>query len=281
MARRKSPNNEFAGGLVNGKSVDTAAASEASNGSNSPDASRYVIEERAWRVRDMPECLRPREEMERLGREHVSDDVLLAIILRSGVRGVNVVTLARRLLKKHGSLSALAGASLAELAEETGMGPVKAQVLAAALEIARRLGEESAPIRAQIKTPRDAANLLKNHARVLDVEVFWVLLLDAKNHLKGRPLETTRGVLDASLVHPREIFREAIRSAAAAVVLAHNHPSGDPAPSAEDIRITKQLVGAGKIIDIKVLDHVIIGKSSAPGTDNFFSMREEGSVSFG
>lgn len=242
--------------------------------------SDYVIEGSSWRVCDIPERLRPREEMERLGVEHVSDDVLLAIILRSGVRGVSVVDLARRILKDYGSLTGLAACSVDELAAMRGMGRVKAQVLMAALEIAKRLNEEAVPKRCCVKTPEDAARLLRDKTRTLDSEVFWVLLLDTKNYLKSRPLEITRGLLDASLVHPREVFRGAIRSATAAVVLVHNHPSGDPAPSAEDIRITKQLVEAGRIVDIKVLDHVILGKSARRGDKDFLSMREAGVMNF-
>ena len=246
-----------------------------------PPNADYVIEPCAWRVCDIPQRLRPREEMTRVGAEHVSDDVLLAIILRSGVRGVNVVDLARQLIKKYGSFAALAAASAGELATVKGMGPVKAQVLAAALEIARRYSQESAPKRPRVRTPEDAARLLRDDVRSLDKEIFWALLLDSKNVLKVGPVEITSGLLDASLVHPREVFKEAIRSSTAAVVLVHNHPSGDPAPSAEDLRITKQLVEAGRIVDIKVLDHVILGKPASQGMPDFLSMREQGIVCFG
>ena len=116
--------------------------------------------------------------------------------------------------------------------------------------------------------------------RTREEESFWVLLLDGKNRLMKAPIEVTRGLLDASLVHPREVFKEAIRSASAAVVLAHNHPSGDPNPSAEDIRITKQLVEAGRIVDIQVLDHVVLGRQSGAGSADFFSFREAGIVEF-
>ena len=243
--------------------------------------STYVIEPGAWRVRDIPERLRPREEMARVGAGNVADDVLLAVLLRSGVKGVNVVDLSRQLIKKYGSFAALAAASPEELAAETGMGPVKAQVLMAALEIARRYNQEAAPKRPRIRTPADAAGLLRDEVRSLDKEIFWTLLLDAKNFLKGQPARITSGLLDASLVHPREVFQEAIRLGAAAVVLAHNHPSGEPTPSAEDVRITKQLVEAGKIVDIKVLDHVVLGKPGLQGVPEFLSMREQGIVSFG
>ncbi len=241
---------------------------------------RYVIEPSAGRLRDMPERLRPREEAERVGIENVADDLLLAIVLRSGVRGTNVVNLARSLLRKHGSLTALAACSVAELASEPGLGKVKAQVLKCALEIGRRLNEEGIPRKFKIACPADVARLLGAGSRSLEAELFWVLHLDAKNGLKGSPLNITRGILDASLAHPREVFREAVRCGAAAVILAHNHPSGDPAPSAEDVRMTRQLVEAGRVLDIRVLDHVVLGHSGPVGSQAFYSMREEGALAF-
>lgn len=232
------------------------------------------------RVADIPERQRPREQYDRLGAEHVSDEVLLALILRSGVRGVNVVDLAHRLLLQYGSLTALSQASTDELAQQPGMGKVKAQVVKAALELASRVAEESTPPRHAIQTPADAARVLGERARTREEEAFWVLLLDARHRLRRPPVEVSKGLLDASLVHPREVFREAIRSSSAAIVLVHNHPSGDPSPSAEDIRITRQLVEAGRIVDINVLDHVILGRSEQPGSDGFFSLREAGTVAF-
>ena len=232
------------------------------------------------RVRDMPPCLRPREEMEKSGPRGIPDDALLAILLRSGVRGLSVVDVARSLLRDYGSLSALARCSVEELAARRGVGKVKAQVLAAAMEIARRIGEETDPWRRQIKEPSDVAAVMRSEAMFLDREHFWVLILDAKNRLKGRPERISAGLLDASLVHPREVFQEAIRRGAAAVTLVHNHPSGDPTPSAEDISATRQLLEAGRIVDIRVLDHVILGKSPPAGTACFFSMREKGVVAF-
>ncbi len=252
------------------------------------DKTDYLIEAKSGRVKDMPERLKPREIMDRMGKENVSDDILLSIILRSGARGTNVLDLARKLLQDYGSLTALASSSVEELcvkdSQKTscrykGLGKVKAQVLMAALQIGKNMVQETLPKRFCIKSPDDTYRLLKDHAQTLDTEIFWVLHLDAKNHLKSAPYTVTRGLLDASLVHPREVFREAIRSATAAIVVAHNHPSGDPSPSTEDLRITRQLVDAGKIIDIKLLDHVIIGKNR-DHQDVFFSMREKGSVNF-
>ena len=232
------------------------------------------------RMADIPSRQRPREQFERMGAENVSEDVLLALILRSGVRGMNVVDLSRGLIQEYGSLTALAKASIEDLSRMRGMGKVKAQVLKSALELAKRLSEESAPIRHTIRSPEDAAGILRERMRTREEESFWVLLLDGKNRLMKSPIEVTRGLLDASLVHPREVFKEAIRSASAAVVLAHNHPSGDPSPSAEDVRITKQLVEAGRIVDIHVLDHVVLGRQGGGGGIDFFSFREAGIVEF-
>ncbi len=232
------------------------------------------------RVADIPERQRPRELFERFGAENVSDDVLLALVLRSGVHGMNVVDLSRQLLDKYGSLTALSQISVNELAAIKGLGKVKAQVLKAALELARRLTEESTPARIPVKAPADAARLLRDRARTREEEAFWVLLLDARCCLRRPPVEVTRGLLDASLVHPREVFKEAIRSASAALVLVHNHPSGDPSPSEEDIRITRQLVEAGRVVDIRVLDHVILGRAASGDGCDFSSLRESGIVDF-
>lgn len=240
----------------------------------------YTIPQSAYTIHDMPERIRPREEAHRVGIENVADDVLLAILLRIGIKGMNVVDMARGLMQRYRTLSNLAAASVEELAAIRGIGETKAQILKAALELGRRLNEEARPVRLKIRTPSDVLDVLGDRARGLDREIFWALLLDTKNALKCRPVDVSAGLLDASLVHPREVFGEAIRSAAAAVVLAHNHPSGDPSPSAEDLRITKQLVSSGNIVDIKVLDHVIIGKRDGNGDAGYVSMREAGLVEF-
>ena len=232
------------------------------------------------RMKDIPAPMRPREMFEKMGAENLSDEMLLALVLRSGTRGLNVLDLARELLRKYGSLTALAKASTDDLVKTPGLGKVKAQILKSILEIACRLSREQCEEQPTIRQPQEAARLLRERARTKDEESFWVLLLDAKYRLKKSPMEISRGLLDASLVHPREVFREAIRSATAAVVLVHNHPSGDPTPSAEDIRITKQLVEAGRIIDIQVLDHIILGKHSSQMENDFFSFREAGIVNF-
>lgn len=251
---------------------------ETSGGAKNP-VTEYRINEAACRIRDLPESLRPREELARQGIENVSDEVLLALVLRSGVRGTNVVSMARKLLIGYGSLTGLASVSVSELSGMEGMGPVKAGVLKAALELGRRLNRETAEERVRIRCPADAARLLQADVRTLDTEVFWVLHLDTKNQLRGKPLKVTQGLIDSSPVDARAVFREAVRSASAAMVMAHNHPSGDPTPSVEDIRITRQLVEAGKIVGIRVLDHVVLA-GGLQGERPFVSLRESGIVDF-
>lgn len=233
-------------------------------------------------VKDIPEAERPRELFERLGAQQTSDRHLIAIVLRSGVRGRNVVDIADGLLREYGSLHALAQVSVEDLAAVKGMGRVRAQVLKAALE----LGSRSATARnwetMSVRTPIEAVAALRGfHPTVStsEVESFWVLLLDTRHRLRRPPLEITRGILDASLVHPREVFKEAVRSNSAALILMHNHPSGDPTPSAEDVRVTRQLVEAGRVVDIDVLDHVVVGRP-APGCREFVSLRESGLAAF-
>ncbi len=240
----------------------------------------YSAEPYPSRVRDLPPRLRPREIMERMGAANVPDQVLLAILLRAGTSGFNVVDLAGHLLVRYQSLTALSMASTEELIEVKGMGPVKAQILKAALELARRLSEEATAENPKISTPEEAARLVRERARTCEEEIFWILLLDTRSRLKRPPVEVSRGLINASLVHPREVFKEAIRTSCAAVILAHNHPSGDPSPSAEDLRVTRQLVEAGKIIEIDVLDHVILGRRRDPDGTDFVSLRESGLVKF-
>jgi len=239
----------------------------------------YRLPPSARRVKELPTHLQPRERFDREGADKVEVEVLLAILLRSGARGVNVLELARRMIEEFGTLTRLAQASVAELAAFKGVGPVKAQTLKAALELARRIALESAMERPRFEQPEDVAGLLGASARVLEHEVFWTLLLDARHRLLRPPEEVTRGLLNASLVHPREVFKEAIRAAAAAVIVAHNHPSGDLTPSPDDLAITRQLVEAGRIIGIPVLDHVIVGRKQGAGV-GYYSIRASGLVNF-
>ncbi len=243
------------------------------------DAATYT----ARRISDMPRHFRPREMFERYGAKQVPDEVLLAILIRTGSAGMNALDLARQMLLEYTSLTALARAPASELAGNSrfkGMGPAKAQLLKAALELARRLANENMIEPPSISSPGDAAAILREEARILDHEVFWVLLLDTKNKLMGMPREISRGVLDASLVHPREVFRGAIQTGAAALIALHNHPSGDPSPSAEDVRITRQLVETGRLVDIPMLDHIVLGQRRNGSNQDFVSLRESGLVDF-
>ncbi len=240
----------------------------------------YPVGVCSLRVHDLPEQERPREQVDRKGVEHVADSVLIAILLRSGIKGTSVVQVAINVLKRYGTLNEIARASVDELAQLRGMGHVRAQVLKAALELGKRMDAAQEQPHPKILSPEDAVRVLWKQVRSREEESFWVLLLDVKNRLKQAPLEISRGILDASLVHAREVFREAIRSACGAVVLAHNHPSGDTHPSAADLSSTKGLIAAGKIVEIAVLDHIIIGTHAAGSSSNYLSMKEEGLLSF-
>lgn len=243
--------------------------------------SDYEVSPVSLRVCDMPSRLRPREEFERMGAENVSDAVLLALILRTGSTGMNVVEVSQLLLSSFGSLTALARASAKELQAIDSIGPVKAQMIKAAMELAQRLTRESVGENPLITTPEQAAAVLRERARILQHEVFWALMLDTKNRLIGEPQRISEGTLNSSLVHPRELFKRALQHSCAAVILAHNHPSGDPTPSAEDIKVTKQLIGAGEVMGIKVLDHIVIGHRRQSSDTDFLSLREAGLVNFG
>jgi len=232
------------------------------------------------RAKDLPKALQPREKFDRLGPENISESDLLALLLRTGTAGCNVVELAETLILQYGSLSALSRSSVPELQKIPGIGKEKAKILKAALEIGRRLVQENVGENPRIASPEEAAAVLRERARSLDREVFWVLLLDTKSRLMAPPCEVSKGTLNSSLVHPREIFKPAIQNSAASIILAHNHPSGDPSPSAQDIRITKKLIEAGKTMEIKVLDHLIIGRKTRDGANDFMSLREAGLAEF-
>ena len=246
-----------------------------------PETTTYSVKHDNLRVCDMPAQLRPREEFERVGAENVSDAVLLALILRTGTKGMNVVEVSQRLLSAFGSLTALAKASVKEIQSINSIGPVKAQMIKAAMELAQRLTRESVGESPLVVTPEQAAAVLRERARVLQTEVFWALMLDAKNRLIGEPQKISEGTLTSSLVHPRELFKKALEHSCASMILAHNHPSGDPTPSSEDIKITKQLIGAGELMGIKVVDHIVIGHRKYHNSRDFLSLREAGLVKFG
>lgn len=245
------------------------------------EQTEYRILQDSLRVCDMPAQLRPREEFERVGAANVSDAVLLALILRTGTKGINVVEVSQRLLSSFGTLTALAKASVKEIQSINSIGPVKAQMIQAAMELAQRLTRESVGESPLITTPEQAAAVLRERARILQHEVFWALMLDTKNRLIGEPKQISQGTLNSSLVHPRELFKKAVEHSCAAMILAHNHPSGDPTPSSEDIKVTKQLISAGEVMGIKVLDHIVIGHRKHNASTDFLSLRESGLVKFG
>lgn len=233
-----------------------------------------------YTTKQLPERLQPREMFDRMGAEHVPDEVLLAILLRFGTKGHNVVDLSRELLRHFGSLTALVRAKPAEFRKLKGIGPTKSRELKAALELARRLSQEQVEKSPVIHGPEDAARLLREQARELDHERFWVFPLNVRNELKSHPVLVTQGTLNASLVHAREVFHAAIECKAAAVLVAHNHPSGNTSPSPEDLRVTRDLIAAGKVLGIKLLDHVIVGHLSQGENSYYLSLRESGLVNF-
>lgn len=219
-------------------------------------------------IKHLPKLERPRERLNQLGPGALSIQELIAIILRIGTTGVSAVELANRLLVRFENLKALAQASIDELSSIDGMGEAKAISLKAAFELGMRLNSSSGSIRRVIKKPVDIYNLLADEMRLLAQEIFKVVILNTKNEVIK--IETvTIGTINTNIIHPRELFRPAIRANANTVILIHNHPSGDPEPSREDILITKKLIDASRIIDIEIEDHVIIGDG------RFVSMKEK------
>jgi DNA repair protein RadC len=230
----------------------------------------------ASRIRIMPAGERPQERLERLGAAALSDTELLAMLVRSGTRGQDVLTLCSRLIAEAGSLAGLLAWHEADFRSLKGIGRVKALQLVAAMEVARR-AVSMPPHESPILNRADLiAAYVDSVATGLDVEKFWVLCLNRRNRLRKR-VEVSSGTATAALAHPREVFRSAIREAASAVVCVHNHPSGDPSPSAADIQLTRQLRDAASAVDIPLLDHVIIGRRGAdPLGRGYYSFREAG-----
>jgi DNA repair protein RadC len=228
------------------------------------------------RIRILPAAERPQERLEKFGASALSDTELLAMIVRSGTQGQDVLTLSARLISEAGSLAGLLAWHEADFRKLKGIGRVKALQLVAAMEVARRaisLPPRESPV---LNRADMIAAHLEPAASGLEVEKFWVLCMDRRNRLRKR-VEVSSGTATAALAHPREVFRSAIREAAAAVVCAHNHPSGDPSPSAADIQLTRQLREAAAAVDIPLLDHVIIGRRGAdPLGRGYYSFREAG-----
>ncbi len=220
-------------------------------------------------IKELPEGERPRERLLHYGPAAVSTAELLAIILRVGSTDENVIMLAHRLLTRFGGLAGLVQAPIEELVTVKGIGPAKAIELKAALEVGKRLIVAAPHERPTVKSPADAANLLMLDMAPLEQEHLRTMIMDSKNHvLKIHTVYV--GSVNTAVVRVGELFREAIRMNAAAVIVAHNHPSGDPTPSPEDVHVTRQIVEAGKILSVDVLDHLVIGQQ------RWVSLKERG-----
>lgn len=216
--------------------------------------------QRSLTIRELPHTERPRERLRSLGPQALSTIELIATILGSGGAGGSALHTAHSILdSSRGSLGRLAAMPLAALTRVRGVGQAKATAVHAALELGRRMSLEAREAGVPLRGPQDVAAVYAPRLQESPVEEFHVAVLDAQHRLE-RDVLVSRGLLNSSLVHPREVFREAIAERAAAVILVHNHPSGDPTPSAEDREVTKQLVAAGKLLDIPVHDHIIVGR---------------------
>jgi len=225
---------------------------------------------KSFTIHDLPVSERPRERLQRLGVGALSAQEILAVILGRGVSGESVMVTAQRLLSKFENLKGIAEASVEELSQVKGIGIAKAAQIKAAFELSSRLdGYAQAGEKTVVKTPEDVMGLVGKRLRAKKKEYFLALLLDTRNQLI-KVAEISVGSLDSSIVHPREVFKEAISASAAAVIFAHNHPSGDAQASPDDIKLTKRLAEAGELVGIEVLDHIIIGGKK------FLSLKREG-----
>ncbi|MBA3075108.1 MAG: JAB domain-containing protein [Anaerolineae bacterium] len=223
----------------------------------------------AYRITDLSADERPRERLEKSGPEALSKAELLAILLRVGVTGLNSVQLAQKILDDLGGLAGIQKASFAQVCNIHGVGPAKAAQIKAAIELGIRLKKENPDLSAAVNSPEDAAELVRYDMQGLVQENLWVILLDTRNRKIGVE-KVYVGSLNASMVRVGELFRGALQRSAAGIIIAHNHPSGDPAPSPEDVTLTRAAVQAGKLLDVEVLDHLVIGHNS------FVSMKEKG-----
>lgn len=227
------------------------------------------------RLKDQPASERPRERLAEKGPDALTPAELIAILLRTGLKGVNVLEIGKQMLQKYGSLQSLARASVEDLQSIKGVGPDKAVTLVAAFSLAQRMARElngEAPL---LDNPEAVANLMRETTRLCERETFRVLLLNTRRRLIDQ-FKIADGTLDTLLVHPREVFKPAISGNAAALILLHNHPSGDPTPSEADIKVTRDLIRAGQLLKIEVLDHVIIGRATQERPKDFVSLRELG-----
>ncbi|MFW6035515.1 MAG: RadC family protein [Halothermotrichaceae bacterium] len=222
-------------------------------------------------IKELPEEDRPREKLKKYGAESLSNAELLAIIIRIGNKERTAVELAQDILNHFGGLKSLNYLSINELTKIKGIGQAKAVQIKSVVEMAKRLALLDRENKNIIKSPDEIASLLMPELRYLTQEIFKIVLLDVKNQVINMPT-ISKGGLSSSIVHPREVFKEAIRHSAAAIILIHNHPSGVPDPSSDDINITKRLIKSSQIIGIDILDHIIIGDGI------YISMKEKGII---
>ena len=227
------------------------------------------------RLKDQPASERPRERLVALGADALSHAELVGILLRTGLRGANAVEIGQQLVQKYGSLGALARASLDDLQTVKGIGRDKAVTLAAAFALARKMAKELRQDAPVLDTPEAVANLMREDTRLRNVETFQILLLNTRRRLID-VVKIADGTLDTILVHPREVFKPAIAANAAAIILLHNHPSGEATPSEADIKVTRDLIRAGQLLKIEVLDHIILGRATQERPKDYMSLRELG-----
>ncbi|MCO5052212.1 MAG: DNA repair protein RadC [Verrucomicrobiae bacterium] len=227
------------------------------------------------KIKDQPASERPRERLVAHGAAALSNAELIAILLRTGLQGHNAIEIGQQLLARFNSLQSLAAASVDQLRQVKGIGRDKAVTLVAAFALAHKMAQELQLESPVLDNPGRIAQLLRANNLVKEVETLQVLLLNTRRRLI-RIEEISEGTLDTLLVHPREVFRAAISANAAAIVLAHNHPSGDPTPSEADIKVTRDLIRAGQLLKIEVLDHIVLGRATAERTKDYTSLRELG-----
>jgi DNA repair protein RadC len=229
----------------------------------------------SMRLKDQPASERPRERLVAKGPDALSHAELIAILLRTGLQGANAVEIGRQLLLKFGTLHALARASVEDLRTVKGVGRDKAVTLVAAFALARQMAADMQRESPMLDNPVAVAELMREDSRLRSVETLQVLLLNTRRRLI-RVEQISHGTLDTILVHAREVFKSAIAANAAAIVLVHNHPSGDPTPSEGDIKVTRDLIRAGQLLKIEVVDHIILGRATPEREKDYVSLRELG-----
>jgi DNA repair protein RadC len=227
------------------------------------------------RIKDLPANERPRERLVELGADALKNSELIAILLRTGLKGMSAIQVAEQLVSQFDTLDNLSRAGIDDLRRVRGVGRDKAIALKSAFTLARRMALEIRQESPTLDNPERIADMLREDNRAYEVESFQVVLLNTRRRLI-RIEKISQGTLDTILVHPREVFKLAIAANAAAMVLVHNHPSGDPTPSEADIKVTRDLIRAGQLLKIEVLDHVIIGRATAERAKDYASLRELG-----